>query len=115
MFVAVEQITTRSDPRDVYIWTEGTLVRALKRLKPRLQPDEVAAIVDVAVRHSTWSAKSADPVELALFAEFADLERVENRARWVRLLWPVSIGIVALVVLAPVLLDWYLVPTRQLL
>jgi hypothetical protein len=87
VFVATDDITFKTRPRDVHIWTERSLLRHLKRLKPHLHPDEVAAIVDVAMRDSTWSSKPAAPVQHALFAEFAELVRVENSARHIRIAW----------------------------
>lgn len=87
VFVATEQITMRAHPADVLILTEGSLVRSFKKLKPRLQLDEVAAIANVAVRGSTWSTNLAAPVQHELFAEFVELVRVENSARLVRIAW----------------------------
>ena len=87
VFVATEQITFRSRPADVLILTEGTLVRALKKLKPQIHPDEVAAIADVAARDTTWSSNPAAAVRHGLVAEFAELVRVENVSRRIRVAW----------------------------
>ena len=87
VFVATEQITIRSRPTDVLISTEGSIVRALKKLKPQIHPDEVAAIADVAARNSTWSSKPAAAVQSELVAEFAELVLVENVSRRIRLAW----------------------------
>jgi hypothetical protein len=104
VFVATDDITFKTRPRDVHIWTERSLLRHLKRLKPHLHPDEVAAIVDVAVRDSTWSSKPAAPVQHALFAEFAELVRVEDVSRRIRIAWLLALLVVVLGLTGPVLL-----------
>jgi hypothetical protein len=104
VFVAIDDITFKSRPRDVHIWTDRTLLRHLKKLKPQLHPDEVAAIVDVAVRDSTWSSKPAAPVQHALFAEFAELVRVENVSRRIRIAWLLGLLAGLLGIALPVLL-----------
>ena len=96
VFVATEQITIRSRPTDVLISTEGTIVRALKKLKPQIHPDEVAAIAEVSVRDSTWSSKPAAPVQPGLLAEFAELVRVEQVSRRIRIAWLLGFGAVLL-------------------
>ena len=104
VFVGVDEVTIRSRPRDVHIWTERSLLRHLKKLKPQLHPDEVAAIVTVAVRDSTWSSKSAAPVQPGLIAEFAELVRVENVSRRIRIGWLLGLVAVVLAVGAPLIL-----------
>jgi hypothetical protein len=104
VFVAVDDITFKTRPRDVHIWTERSLLRHLKKLKPQLHPDEVAAIVDVAVRDSTWSSKPTAPVQLGLLAEFADLVRVEGVSWRIRIAWLLALLVAALVLGVPLLM-----------
>ena len=105
VFVATEQITIRSRPLDVLISTEGSIVRALKKLKPQMHPDQVAAIVDVAVRDRTWSSKPAAPVQPGLLAEFAELVCMENVARWIRVAWVLTAFAVLLGAIAPLVMS----------
>lgn len=101
VFVATGEITIRSKPSDVLILTEGSLVRSLKKLKPQLHPDEVAAITDVAIRPSTWSSKPAPPLRPSQFDEFAELVRVENTARRVRIAWLLAAVVAVLGIALP--------------
>lgn len=115
VFVATEQITIRSRPTDVLISTEGSILRALKKLKPQIHPDEVAAIVDVAARDSTWSSKPGAPVQPGLVVEFAELVRVENVSRRTRLVWLLVLMTALLVVAVPAFIGLMGSATRMIL
>lgn len=93
VFVETGEITIRSRPADVMVLTERGLVRALKKLPPRLSADQVRSIEDVAVRPSTWNEKTVPIVQHALLDEFAALARAEDSARLVRAAWLVAFAV----------------------
>ena len=101
VFVAVAEITTRSKPRDVHIFTERNLLRSLRKLKPTMTLEAVAAITEVAIRPSTWTSRPVAPVRHSLLDDFAAPQREEIAAVWVRRGWWIGSSFAALIAARP--------------
>lgn len=88
-------ITTRSQPDDVTVITDGELLRWFKRRKTSLHPDAVARLSRIATDSQIWGTAVAADVDDTVMSSFELLRSEDQRARVVRLMWAAA-GLVTL-------------------